>query len=464
LRQIQNVKWIYNCITPINSSGKKISTSYGSKTIYQKLLYLLKSKSLSKDELETLQNEKLKILLNSAYKHVPYYRNLFIEKKLNPDDIKSVKDLYKFPPLTKQILRSNPHEYFINSNLENTKYNVITTSGSTGLPLKTFVDQKSNYISWALYLRFLLHIGYNWGDRVLKIWGQSQKPSQSTIGRKIERYIRHHIRNEYLINSFHFNLENRIELVKNIISLKPDFIRGYVTPIKFLAKTLIDLDFKIKLKGIITTSEILTPDTIKLIETAFDSSVYDQYGCGEIMSIAFECPQHSGLHISSEHVIVELIEHEEDPSIKLLCITDLDNFVQPLIRYVVGDISSPMPNERPCSCGMNHPKITPIKGRTYSLIKGKNGRLVSSIYFAFALSETKIAKQYEVLHWQIYQNNDLSLNWKIISKKSILKNDLKILQEYVKKGLGEVRINYIIKVTDQIENILSKNLLTYPFN
>ena len=51
----------------------------------------------SRDEIEALQLERLKWSLSHAYKNVPMYKKRFDEAGVHPDDVKSLKDLVRFP-------------------------------------------------------------------------------------------------------------------------------------------------------------------------------------------------------------------------------------------------------------------------------------------------------------------------------------------------------------------------------
>ena len=68
---------------------------------------LKKSQYLSKEDLEKLQNQKLRKLIHHCYKNVPYYKDLFNELKLKPQDINTKEDLEKLPFLDKYIVRDN---------------------------------------------------------------------------------------------------------------------------------------------------------------------------------------------------------------------------------------------------------------------------------------------------------------------------------------------------------------------
>ncbi|MBM3708036.1 MAG: phenylacetate--CoA ligase, partial [Actinobacteria bacterium] len=80
--------------------------------IYPVQIVVLKRKlsiteKYSHTKLVELQNEQLQKLINYVYLHVPYYKELFDINKINPEKIRTIKDLSYIPVLTKQNLREN---------------------------------------------------------------------------------------------------------------------------------------------------------------------------------------------------------------------------------------------------------------------------------------------------------------------------------------------------------------------
>src|SRR5215470_16853886 len=75
------------------------------KSTYTFLNQLEKSQWLSADRLEELQFGRLKTHLEFAYQHVPYYRRLFDERDVRPDQIKDFADFRRVPFLTREALR-----------------------------------------------------------------------------------------------------------------------------------------------------------------------------------------------------------------------------------------------------------------------------------------------------------------------------------------------------------------------
>ena len=61
----------------------------------------------SRDEISTLQLERLKWSLRHVYENVPFHRKAFDDQGVHPDDMKTLADLSKFPFMTKASLRDN---------------------------------------------------------------------------------------------------------------------------------------------------------------------------------------------------------------------------------------------------------------------------------------------------------------------------------------------------------------------
>lgn len=64
----------------------------------------------SREKIQELQNERLRQLVQHAYCNVPYYRRIFEERALKPNDIQHSGDLTKLPVLTKRLVRNNFNE------------------------------------------------------------------------------------------------------------------------------------------------------------------------------------------------------------------------------------------------------------------------------------------------------------------------------------------------------------------
>jgi len=87
-----------------------------------------------RDKIVELQNQRLRQLVRHAYGKVPYYRRLFDDRGLKPNDIERAEDLVKLPILTKQLIRNN-FDNLVTPGFPAKDLVPNCTGGSTGEPL-----------------------------------------------------------------------------------------------------------------------------------------------------------------------------------------------------------------------------------------------------------------------------------------------------------------------------------------
>ena len=216
------------------------------------------------------------------------------------------------------------------------------------------------------------------------------------------------------------NAKTLPKIVKMIEYKNPEKIHGYLSAILQLAYFLDSNNITtIKPKVILPTTETLLPPYRIFLENIFKCEIFDQYGCGECGSIAFECNHHSGLHVAMEHCILEIVEKNSDGKGDIV-VTELDNTSMPFIRYKNGD-QAEFANIM-CSCGDSSPIIKNILGRNTDTIILKDG--------------SKLIKR-----CQVYQNVPGSIEFKVEGEKINISNEV-LLNDALLKYFNEVRITY----------------------
>ena len=93
-----------------------------------------------RETLRAIQNEKLLKQVRRVYDNVPYYRKKMEEKRVTPDDIKSVDDLYKLPFLSKADLKA-AYPYGLLATPLSECVRIHSTSGTTGKRVVAFYTQ-----------------------------------------------------------------------------------------------------------------------------------------------------------------------------------------------------------------------------------------------------------------------------------------------------------------------------------
>ena len=184
----------------------------------------------------------------------------------------------------------------------------------------------------------------------------------------------------------------------------------------------------------------------ELIERQFDCKVFDHYGGGEVHSVAFECEQHSGYHITAENMIIEFIKADNTPAKPgeegELVITDLNNYATPFIRYNIEDVG--VPSDKMCKCCRGLPMMSSLEGRSSEIIELPNGRFVFIGYWV-VLFETVAG----IDQFQVVQESPTILLVKIVKNSKFTSNDVTHIIENIRK-LGGDKLELELKFVDSI--------------
>ncbi|WP_029038376.1 phenylacetate--CoA ligase family protein [Salinimicrobium xinjiangense] len=414
--------------------------------ILETLNFLRDSQSWDQDRIRNYQNEKLKSLVNHAYKNVPFYRDTFNELKLSPSDIKTQDDLYKIPVLTKEIARRENHRLLVKNHSSLGKIKKGKTGGTTGSPLLIYKDVTDRSFTWASYYRWFEWMGINYYDKKSTLWGAKTVLSQSTKS-KFKDKATNFLLNEKTVNTFDNNEKNWKKTYDEISRFQPSILKGYLSSLiefaHFIEKNNLNT---LKPEVLSSTTETLLPHNREFLQKIFKAPIFDQYGCGEINGIAYECSAHDGLHITEEHCIVEIqnngsnvIQGESGN----LVITNLDNYVMPVIRYENGDRSSL--STKKCSCGINHSRLNSIEGRTADTIVLKNDVHVHAVFFTDIFYELGIFTD-KVQRFQVIQTKVGQIILKLECQKNLEDHKEKQLRIALKRFFSNVEILQVVKI------------------
>jgi phenylacetate-CoA ligase len=364
---------------------------------------LKKSQWLSLDQIKQLQEIKLRQLINHAYYHVGYYRELFERLKLRPTDIRTIEDLQKFPLIDKNEIRQNLYFSLMSDNHKKNEIRKIVTSGSTGEPFACYVDRHQLEIRWASTLRSIEWTGYRFGYKQARLWHQSLGLNWSEIIREI---IDAWFNRRMFIPIFEMDDRNITKFMDKLKRHNPYFVDGYAEAFNFLAHYIRYKELNgLHPKVIISSAQVLREQSRRIIEDQFGCQVFDKYGSREFSGIAYECEAHSGHHVVAENFIVEILKDGRSArpgEIGEVVITDLNNYCMPFIRYRIGDLAVAIDNAIPCVCGRGLPRIGSIEGRVQAIIIGANGRYIPGTYFAHLFKDYDfMIRQYQVVQEEL---------------------------------------------------------------
>ena len=298
----------------------------------------------SRDEISSLQLQRMKWSVRHAYNNVPFYKQKFDSVGVHPDHLVGLEDIKKFPLTTKQDLRDNyPFGMFAVPRSEVSR--VHASSGTTGKPTV---------------------VGYTKND--LDVWAKVMARSMRASGTKKGDLV--HIAYGYGLFTgglgAHYGAE---ELGCTVVPVSGGMTARQVTLIEdFKPSTImvtpsyvLNILDEFRKRGLdprecsldvgIFGAEPWTNAMRREIEDAFDMHAVDIYGLSEVMGpgVANECVEtKDGLHIWEDHFYPEVVDPSSGNSLPdgqsgELLFTSLTKEAFPLIRYRTRDLTTLRP-------------------------------------------------------------------------------------------------------------------------
>jgi phenylacetate-CoA ligase len=399
---------------------------------------LRESQWLTRDKIQLFQNESLRRLINYSYNNVPYYRQILDERGLKPADIETPADLAKLPILTKSMIREKPANLMA-ARFPAKKMFASSTSGSTGEPLK-FYSTYDDFYNWGFAAAYRAYewAGYDMGAG--NIWFRGGFKYKSAL-RKCTADLLLSLEKTCVIDTMSLSSATISAALDIMRKLHPEILRGYSSAIALIAKQIAVGEMPpVQLKSIISTGEKLYDYQRVLFSEVFHCDTFDHYGSMELRAIATECPQHSGLHIAAENVIVEVVDNENRQlpagSEGRILLTNLHNYAMPFIRYEIGDLG--ILSGATCTCGRELPLLAGLNGRTEDVIRTPEGKLING-----SILIDRTAKMPGIIEFQIVQESPGNIAVKLVPAREFS---------------GEKRSEMASTIISQYRNILGDGL------
>jgi len=354
-----------------------------------------------RDRIENLQRRRLHELVSYSYERVPYYRRVMNEAGLLPGDLQSVDDLRRLPVLSRDLVRANSGE-MLAEGYPRKKLRRCTTGGSTGNPLVFYstLDDQANH-GYARGIRALQQAGVEIGDRRMLI--RIRRDVNSPRARPLHRVTRMLERLKEL-DSRDITVDSLPDIVAYLSRPDVRCLGGYPSAVAFIAAWIAETDTASpSLSAIITGGEQLFEHQRERIRKVFGLEPFSKYACNEAFDLAMECEAHTGMHVSAEDMVVEVVDDDGQPvpagTEGRIVITNLHNYGMPLIRYDLGDSGSFVPGE--CPCGRHLPRLSHVLGRRFDLIYTPSGRRISGANLGTARLANMPVRQFQFVQEEL---------------------------------------------------------------
>jgi len=347
----------------------------------------------SKDELQTLQLERLKSSLRHAYQNVPHYRASFDAAGVHPDDLKTLADLAKFPFTTKKDLREN-YPFGMFAVPREKVVRVHASSGTTGKPTVVGYTQ-ADIDTWAsLVARSIraaggragdiCHISYGYG---LFTGGLGAHYGAEKLGCTV-------------IPMSGGQTEKQVQLIQDfkpdIIMVTPSYMLNIIEEFQRQGMDPAECSLKVGIFG----AEPWTNAMRTEIEARAGIDAVDIYGLSEVMGpgVASECVESKdGPVIWEDHFYPEIIDPDTgevlpDGEEGELVFTSLTKEALPIIRYRTRDLTRLLP---PTARSMR--RMDKITGRSDDMLIIRGVNVFPSQIEELILKQPRLAPQYQLV-------------------------------------------------------------------
>lgn len=398
-------------------------------------------------EIKEFQDARLREAISYLAANSPFYRKMFAENDINPDDIRTIEDLQKLPFTEKKDLQLHNEDFLCVPKEKIVDY--ITTSGTLGDPVTfgctdndlerlAYNEMKSFdcagvkpgdiiQLMTTIDKRFMAGLAYFLGIRklgasVIRVGNGMPELQWDTIKRIKPDTI-------MCVPSFILRLIEYAEQ-HNI-----DYRNSSVKRIIGIGEGLREQDFSLNLLG-------------KRIREKWDVDLFATYSSTEMGATFSECPCGRGGHVHPELIIVEIIGEDNKPvvdgEVGEVVVTTLGVEGMPLLRFRTGDMSRKV--VEPCKCGRNSYRLTPLVGRKNNMIKLK-GTTIYPPAINDVLDNTPYVANYVV----VVRNNFTGTDEVVVKVGVSSHQQFDMIKDLKDRFRSRIRVAPIVEILDPVD-------------
>jgi phenylacetate-coenzyme A ligase PaaK-like adenylate-forming protein len=235
------------------------------------------------------------------------------------------------------------------------------------------------------------------------------------------------------------------KLVAALEAWRPSFLASYPSVLAMLANERLAGRLRVRPAALWSGGEFLAPRVRAHIERAFEAPLLNEYGASECLSIAGSCSA-GALHVHADWALLEPVDAQMRPvpagvMSHTVLLTNLANWVQPIIRYDLGDRMALA--AQPCPCGNPMPAMF-VEGRTDDTLqmRSSQGRVVPLPPLAIA---TVVEDAAQVHRFQLVQTAPDALALRLppgaATRAATWKRARPAMRAYLaEQGLANVRV------------------------
>lgn len=342
-----------------------------------RLRALRRNESLTREQLDRLQDTLLHKTLRTAIARLPFYAHIAGDFPAS-----AARDVLRaqFPIIDKATLLAHPERLYPQRGRARPWQALGKTSGTTGTPLSVLRSAQSLLMEQAFIRRHWTWSGFGAGmvratlrgDLVVGIT-ESTPPF----------WFWNRYNQQLLISSRHLTERHANPIIDRLETLAPSMLQAYPSTAFTLAGLLERRRRRLHIPFIFTASEPLHAHQRALVEQRLGGRIMDMYGMAERVAFATEC-EFGQMHVNPDYSFVEIVDDDGRPTddVGYVVGTTFHNHAMPLVRYRLSDRTRWKHGQ--CACGRAFPMIEGVTGKFEDCLTGSDGAAVSASVLTFA--------------------------------------------------------------------------------
>ncbi len=414
-----------------------------------------KEETLSREEIEAIQLERLQATVRQVWDKVPPYRKKMEDAGVKPEDIKSLKDLSKLPFVTKQDLRDN-YPFGLFAVPKDDIVRIHASSGTTGKPTVVGYTERDLKMWTECVSRIACMGGATKKDVAQICFGYGMFTGALGLHYGLENI------GAAMVPSSTGNSEKQIMYMKDfetsLLVATPSYaMRLAEVALQMGIDPKKDLNVKIGLVGSELLTDAMRDEMHKL--WGDDMLITSNYGMSELMGpgVSGECEFMDGMHINEDYFIPEIIDPVTEEVLPPgekgeLVVTCIFKEALPLIRYRTKDITRLI--YEPCKCGRTFCRMENLQGRTDDMLKIRGVNVFPSQIEEVIFSVDEIGPHYEIIVTRENHADKLEIRVELLKATDSYK-ELEEIQKKIKSKL-RVMLGLDAKISLESPNTLQR--------
>ena len=349
----------------------------------------------SREELRSLQSERLRETVRRAYERVPFYERTLDEAGVAPDDVTGIDDIERLPFTTKEDFRDEYPDGLFAVDWSDVR-RIHASSGTTGTPKVVAYTERDLEVWAEVMARSLYTAGVRAGDVVQNAYGYGLFTGGLGFHDGVEEL------GATVVPTGGGGTTRQIQFLSDLGS---DVLACTPSYCLYLAEQAHERGVDVRdlpLSTVTIGAEPFTDPMREEIERELGVTAVDVYGLSEVIGpgVSIECAEvQNGLHLWEDLFYPEIVDPDTGEVLPPgeegeLVLTTLTKEALPVLRYRTGDITR-LRYER-CDCGRTAVRMDNVTGRTDDLLIVRGINVYPSQIEAVMLDLEAVAPQYRI--------------------------------------------------------------------